>query len=457
MTRLEKIIFYLFIFFLPFQTRKILFQWGDSFSEWTSIYLYLTDLLLIFLFLLWFWRKKKERFFKGGILPFKNKGIIKTPAFWLVVFLIVSLFSLIQARNIQLGFYHWFKLLKLAGLFFYLKYNFRQLFRFDWLAQVLVASGFFQSIIAWGQFINQKSLGLWLLRESPLNSTLTGIAKIDLAGFEIIRPYGGLPHPNLLAAFLFLSIFFLYFIWLRKKHTSVINCLITFALGWLIFCLGLTFSRVIIAVFVLASLTYFIFVFREAKKKKDKELFRRLVFVSILFFVFCSLFVVLAWPEVSSRFSLSIKEQAVVLRSFYNQTALSIIKEHPFLGIGLGNFVWEIRQMLHLLAGWLHQPVHNLYLLIAAETGLIGLVLFLMFIFQLLKRFIKQRTPRQNKFDAGQAMNSEHYYLLLFVVFCSLLIGLSDHFLWSLQQGQLIFWLILGLIASFNVGRLSTV
>jgi O-antigen ligase len=147
----------------------------------------------------------------------------------------------------------------------------------------------------------------------------------------------------------------------------------------------------------------------------------------------------LAWSEISSRFQISPTEQSVSLRAFYNQVALAIIKEHPWLGIGLGNFVWEIKQMLDLLSSWLHQPVHNLYLLIASEIGLLGLVVFLFFIFRLLvslrKRF-RSWTP-----------NLLEVQLLAFIISAFLFIALFDHFFWTLQQGQLIFWVVLGLIA----------
>ncbi len=435
---LEKIFFYLLIFCLPFQTRKIFYQWGAEFNEWSSVYLYLTDLLILLIIFFWFWRKRKQRFLKDlNVNWLKEK--IKTPDFWLIVFLVISLISLVQARNIQLGFYHWFKLLELVGLFFYLRYNFRRLFRFERVAQVLVASSFFQSLVAFGQYGSQKSLGLKFLRESPLAIELAGVAKIVPDNLKLIRAYGTLPHANLLAAFLLISIFFLYFLWLRKKYSFIGDCLLFTLFGLLIFSLGLTFSRIIIATFLLASLVYFVFIFWFARKKKDKKLSQRVIFIFLFFVVLCSLFVVLAWPEISSRFLISAREQAVSLRAFYNQTAFSIIKEHPFLGIGLGNFVWEIKQLLHLLASWLHQPVHNIYLLIASETGLIGLVLFLVFIFELLKQL-----------NEPSAASRQQYRLLLLIVFCLLFIGLFDHFFWTLQQGQLIWWLVLGMIASFS-------
>jgi len=438
---MEKIFFYLLVFCLPFQTRKVLYQWGGDFNEWTSAYLYLTDLLILLIFLFWAWRKRKERFFKKGLAIGRLQGAIRSPSFWLATFLIISLISLVQANNIQLGFYHWFKLLELACLFLYLKYNFRQLFNFERLTQVLVASGLVQSFIAFGQYANQKSLGLRYLFESPLSPEISGVAKIVVEGTKMIRPYGSLPHPNLLAVFLLLSIFCFYFIWVNKKHSFIKNCSLLIIFCLLIFALGLTFSRLIIFTFLSASLIYFVFTFWRTVQTPDRELFKRITSVFLLFIVFCSLFTALAWPEISSRWQISLTEQSVSLRAFYNQTAFLIIQEHPWLGIGLGNFVWEIREILHLLSAWIHQPVHNIYLLIASETGLIGLIFFLFFV---LKAFLPKR---------GQSPSQRH--ILLFIVFSFLFIAFFDHFFWTLQQGQIMFWLVLGIMAGYR--KLSTV
>ena len=204
MILLEKIFFYLLVFCLPFQTRKIIYQFGGGFNEWTSVYLYLTDILLILIFLFWIWRIRENRFLKDfKIFQFKNHS------FWLSVFLIISFISLIQARNLSLGFYSWLKLLEFIGLFFYLKCNYREIFNFKRLAQVFVASGLIQSIIAISQFTIQKDLGLKFLTESPLGANIDGVAKFTVDGLTFIRTYGSLPHPNILAFFLLTSIFFL--------------------------------------------------------------------------------------------------------------------------------------------------------------------------------------------------------------------------------------------------------
>src|SRR3989344_5785985 len=70
LSKLEKLIFYLFIFCIPFQTRLILAKWpvlrsfseggvllpNVSFNEWTSAFLYLTDLFILPLLVLWLMR-----------------------------------------------------------------------------------------------------------------------------------------------------------------------------------------------------------------------------------------------------------------------------------------------------------------------------------------------------------------------------------------------------------------
>ncbi|MBU2068267.1 O-antigen ligase family protein [Patescibacteria group bacterium] len=415
MILLEKIFFYLLVFCLPFQTRKIIYQWGDGFNEWASVYLYLTDILLILVFLLWIWRIRKERF----LILRRAQDIIKSSSFWLGAFLIVSLFSLIEARNLPLGFYAWFKLLELAGLFFYLKYNFKDLFDFDSLARVFVASGLFQALIALGQFAQQRSLGLRWLTESPLGVEIDGVAKIVVGNLTLLRPYGSLPHPNVLATFLLISILFIYYLWLKREHSFFVNLLLITNYLLLVIALFFTFSRVIIFVFLLSSLVYLIL---------NRKLGKKVLGIFLLLIILCSMFFILAWPEISNRFSLSLEDQTISLRSFYNQVSFSLINESPWQGVGLGNFVWEMKEIFPLLNDWIHQPVHNIYLLISSEVGLIGLIIFLMFLYRLLF----QRSNR-----------------MLFILFlCLLLIGLFDHFFWTLQQGQLMFWLILGLLSS---------
>lgn len=62
-----------------------------------------------------------------------------------------------------------------------------------------------------------------------------------------------------------------------------------------------------------------------------------------------------------------------------NQVAINMIQAHPILGVGINTFVEVMRQYDTTgVTFYFPQPVHNVYLLIAAETGVIGLGLFLL-------------------------------------------------------------------------------
>jgi O-antigen ligase len=126
--------------------------------------------------------------------------------------------------------------------------------------------------------------------------------------------------------------------------------------------------------------------------------------------------------------------RAISDRLLYQEIAFEMIKAKPILGIGYKNFVLEMDNYTkEPLKSHQHQPVHNIYLLIAAEMGIIGLVVFLLFIFSTLRSAWKNPlTPFSITF------------LSIFIGF--LFIGLFDHYLWTIQQGQLMFFVVSGLL-----------
>ncbi len=151
---------------------------------------------------------------------------------------------------------------------------------------------------------------------------------------------------------------------------------------------------------------------------------------------------VLFWPQVLARLDISPQEDAVSLRGFYNKVSLF---EKPFWGIGVGNFVNWFKEANPALPPNLYQPVHNIYLLIFSETGILGLAAFLLFLFSLTRNYFKVKFVRP-------------FHYSLFIIFISLLFfGLFDHFLLTIQQGRIVFWLVLGLIASISKSPHSSI
>ncbi len=465
--RAEKWLFYLLIFFLFLQLRFVFYSFRPQFNEWASAYFYITDILIFALVFLWLARRIKEGF--RSRFDWLERALF--------LFLLVSGLSIIVSNNLWLSFYSWIKLLELAALFLYVKNNFSLLFELKKFWQIFIAGAAFQAAIALVQFFKQGSLGLKIFAESPISPDIAGVAKIVVEGEKIIRAYGLVPHPNILATILVLAIFGLVYLFI-KNYTNMCHSrengnlgtvpakggnyiesrfrlkagmtkgaivLAVFVLVFILisFALFFTFSRSVIIIGLGLLVIWLVYLLRQSQ-------FRKPALIAGLFFIFGFLFLVLIfWPYFSARYDIVAlgQSQALNLRVFYSKMAWDIIKGSPIFGIGQGNFVWTISS-LGLLENWVYQPVHNIYLLIAAETGILGLLAFLLFLFKVI------RSVSQQKLEA--AGDKLTVYCLLFTVCCLLTIGFFDHFLWDLQQGQLMFWLFLGVLASHTLSPRSS-
>ena len=431
---IEKYLFYFFLFAIPFQTRKIFWYSGWKFNEWQSISIYGTDLL--FLTLLLFWLVKNYSTLSYGVSSIKYYGknqkpilhttyyMLRSSSFYLVLFLLISAISIKNTSNPVISWFQLVKLLEFTFFYFYLKNYAIHRFGFTNTIFAVFYGGLFQAVISIIQFLNQSSLGLKYLGESIFNADIKGVATFyNFYGDKVIRAYGTTPHPNVLSAYLFLAIFAFYFIWLYKKvkYEKLLfyaHLVVTWALFY-------TFARVSVFAlganyFIRAGLTAFKF---PHSLKKDKVLM-------LLFFmgVIVVMFTVLYWPDIISRATISADEDAVQLRNFYNKESLKIIS---WTGTGIGDFVNELAIRVPMLPDYLYQPVHNIYLLIYAETGVLGISMFLLFLVFLFKDFV-----------ARTGMKRFHHYSLVLLFSSFLFMGLFDHFLWTLQQGRFVFWLV---------------
>lgn len=421
----EKIIFYLLVFCLPLQARHIFYSFGQGFNEWLSLSLFATDLLVLALLWLWFCRSGKKLFNQE-----RGSFSWQKPETWLVIFLLISLSSIALADNKWLGFYSWLKLVELAGLFLYIKNNVDKVFDLKIFWKTYIAGALLQSLIAIAQFFKQQSLGLKYFGESPLSPSIDGVAKIVVDGAKIIRAYGLTPHPNILAAILIIAIFGLAWLFLQRNSKKDFY-LFSISFAIILLALFFTFSRSVI----IAGGAFFVaWLFSLWRKKEFRQ---KAIFVFLLLIIGYTSLVAYYWPLYASRFSTDnlINSQSANLRVYYNQVAIDSISSNPLLGVGQGNFVNNFSQDYSSLESWVFQPVHNIYLLIASETGFIGLSLFSFFMFLIFRGVLKNKRL---------AMENCFLYIFCFI----LLIGLADHFWWDLQQGQILFWLMLGLLAN---------
>jgi len=233
-----------------------------------------------------------------------------------------------------------------------------------------------------------------------------GIAKIQLGSYLFLRPYATFSHPNSLAGFLLVSC--LLFLLAKKKLGRNLRILFNVVAIMSLLTILVTFSWSA----YLAILFLLVFIFWKKWGVKGAA-------IGILLLIGIAL--------QSIKVGL-LEERSITERIFLIQNALQLVKAHPIFGVGLGNFI-PAQLELSFPRGQYNflQPVHNVYLLIASETGLIGLGLFLYFLFYLFKK----RRPIS---------------VIACPLFIILFLGLFDHYWLTLQQNMFLAALVVGMM-----------
>ena len=168
----------------------------------------------------------------------------------------------------------------------------------------------------------------------------------------------------------------------------------------------------------------------------------RLAFVLVLE---AAVLITILSPIILPRAEIHVGQPAVDYRLTYNRVALNLISTQPF-GVGVANQVlYSVRSGVFDYFGlthvWEWEPIHNLYLLIGSEIGLMGLLSFICFLAIVTWHALKH-----------SAQLDEILAISLLVAVMSL--GLFDHYLWTIQPGRLMLWLAIGLALShFQIKR----
>jgi hypothetical protein len=436
--KLEKIIeygIYLFVFLLPWQTHLVLREgaWHGNFGgswpvDYWRISLYGVNILLAVLLVL------------SAIFRFKNKKVEDKKIDWLWLFLSVldvGLFiSIFFAPDKILAIYKYIVFLLGLGLFWILSLKVCQRGRILaawWAAAVL------QSFLALWQFLSQSSFASKWLGMAAHNGGQPGASVVEFINADgkierWLRAYGSFDHPNILGGFLTLSLLFLLadvLKYQRKKSSASdwgfilrIFSLITIFIGLL-----LTFSRSAFLAFAIGSLVIIIFFLKSGGAGKIIKAIKVLVLMTavfaMLFFPYKDLFL----TRTTSSQRLEIK--SISERELYWRDGLRIAKDEWLVGAGIGNFTKESEQINKERSFWQWQPVHNVFLLVLSEGGVLSLLGFIWFWFFVFYLNFKKKN-----------------FINLSVWLSLSIMMLVDHYYWSLHAGLLIFFLASGIVVN---------
>lgn len=408
--RIKFLLFYAFILSIPVNLAKHFILPSAYVDGHLIDYLipsiYFSDVILIILLLVW----DLELLLTKPVPKFKKRV--------LPVFALTLLFLVLLCFSVS-GFPALYKLAKYVEmllLFSFVFLNFDWLKNLESLVSIFSISVIFQSILGFGQWLRRASVfdNYLYFGEIPYTYRTPGVNFDTFLGVNVIPPYGTFPHPNILGGFLAFSLILLVYYSFRHK-LKVLNVVAVLA-GFGILLLTSSISSLLGLLFGLTLLF--------ALKYWGKRVL--LVFAALLFVV--NLVIV-------SDFKLGLFDHlpSVYRRNDLTQASLSMILQNPVFGVGLNGFVPNLAKFGYV-SGPIQflQPVHNIYLLLASEAGVPSLLIFFALLFLALKR------------------NSESKKSLLpsVLLLTLLLLGSLDHYLLSIQQGLLIFWLTLGMCLS---------
>lgn len=397
---LEKYLVVLFLFLLPTQLAYHFWpSWAFVFGIRVDLLapaLYLTDILIL-------------------ALMFLNLNIFRSFKKYFLIILIFAAVNSLYSSSPPESVYRWIKIVEFFFVGFY--FSKQKLLDLRSIVKVLFFSLITFSLIGIFQFVKGGTVGglLYFLGERSFNLGTPGIALVSLNGVERLRAYSTFSHPNSLAGFLGAVILFVLLSGKLKKNLfNFLGVLV------ILICFLLSFS-------ISAYLGFFL-IFSFYLFSKNKKPFKWIVVAYLFLSIIGSLLLPLTSPWILRTFLLL--GQNISQRFDLAYIAGRMIGQRFLVGEGLGTFIVNLPTF-----SWLLQPVHNVFLLVFSETGILGLLAFCFLIYKTLINQVKTRT----------------LYLLLPLVFI-LFTGLFDHYTLTLQQNILLFGVFIGL--SFN-GRIA--
>lgn len=414
-------LFYLFIFFLPIQTR---WMWrmralNGGFWEYGTLSIYAAEVLLWVIFFLYAIYIFRRGDFLGKKFAWNKKTLLVSLVF---VFIFLNFLSFLFSSDRAAAFQGIFRLLEGVALMFFI-INFP--LNFKKIALGFSLAGFFQGLLALWQFSEQKVFASKWLGMAPQNaSDMLGESVIENSFGRFLRAYGTLPHPNMLGGFLVLAALSSAYLFLRAKDNKESLALLML-LSANILGIFLTFSR---SAYIAVSLSLVIFVAFDFLRERR--------FDRTIFLTFAYLAIVLAFSLIYMEFGKSrfhsigrLEKKSVAERQALFQESFFLIQRHPWLGVGPGNFTPAVqREFSSHKKPWEYQPVHSLYLLIASETGIISLGAFLIFSFLALARTCMKKN-----------------YFGFAALWGILAAGFFDHYFGSLYFGIIFLWCVFGI------------
>jgi hypothetical protein len=428
------IFFGITIVLMPLRFRFVLLERpvSDIYKDFTDFLLFGSDITLLILLVSW-----------ALSLLFAPRAMRFGPKFlWIPMagLILTSLGTAFTSLDVGLSLYH---TVRLIGLFLFYLYIINEIHSPLLLLISIGIQVITQALVALAQFFLQHSIGLQAFGEHNLDPQVLGVSIVSTGYTRVLRAYGLTESPNVLGGCLAFCLILLISLYLHVERRRRRGLSLVIFLGLL--GLFVTFSRSAwLALFSGISILVWSMI-----ASKDWQNVKSFLWLGLLSTV---LLMPLIWSYsgyVGARLNFAdsfetnrYENQSIQLRLALNSFAIHIFLDKPLTGTGLGTAALAVKHYYSQI----FVPPHFVLLVVAMETGIFGII------FYLLSLFLPFVILARNKINVLQKP--------MLLTACALIIainvvGLFDIYPWLFQPGRLWQWLIWGLWVLSYEGELN--
>ncbi|OGL69985.1 hypothetical protein A3C09_01050 [Candidatus Uhrbacteria bacterium RIFCSPHIGHO2_02_FULL_47_44] len=345
-------------------------------------------------------------------LAFKN--VVRA----LFIFFAACFLSLTYSRvfSISLG---WLSHLVAGGMLFLLILDDRT--NIPHVIHTFLAGLVLPCILGWIQYLTGFSPALTILGLAQKHVETGGVAVVATDTFRSLRAYGSFPHPNIFGGYLALAI-----VLKGWKGRIGLKSLKSWQ-GWVQVLMIALFTSTLILTFSrgawLALTIGLVVCLGQAFWHKRLTPHRAIPLLSIGLITIL-LAISMLHSHILARFNPALHVEAVSIeeRASQYQTFGDVFKISPIVGVGPGAYVFALEHISQGQPSWSYQPIHNAFLLLLAELGIIGIIAFGYFLYELGRSVWEKRKTTGGIFAITLALE-----LLILAAF--------DHYAFSMWPG----------------------
>lgn len=397
------VLFLMAVFFLPWQTQMILTT--ATVSGEPSAYgvfgIYVVEAMIVFAF-----------FLRGRRHTVPQIRRINQAFYF---FLATAFFSL---GFTQVEWVGWFQMVHLvsAAMFFSLLTDDRT--RIHQVLALFLLGLIVPVLFGWYQVLHGSSPASTLFGMGSKDAATPGVAVVESETSRLLRAYGTFPHPNVFGGYIAFGIVALAWLsrFMRSRRQLAGALFASVLLGATFI---VTFSRSAWLSLLVACLFLIAFMLWQRRIPP-----RRAIPVMALGLASILSTIIVFHSQVFSRFDPSQRLEVISIEERASQYQMfgEVFATAPLFGVGPSAYTFILERLDPGYPVWSYQPIHNMYLLILAELGLIGILALGYSIFTI------------NPFANASLREAGTLFacaigILLFVI------GLFDHYLWTLWPG----------------------